>query len=152
MNWQRNSRIGTEPEKKLVNLFQIYYILNALLCPLFCCQSISARLPMGSVAFLHNFQVNSLFSKRNAVISFLWGKKNHNMRGEMIGIIRLNGGIEHNGENIFYEDHLSTHFCSLNDVLLCSGKQIHLIKSKTQMAAARKKPIQDFVAKGVEVI
>lgn len=107
---------------------------------------------MGSVAFLHNFQVNSLFSKRNAIISFLWGKKNHSMKGEMIGIIRLNGGIEHNGENIFYEDHLSTHFCSLNDVLLCSGKQIHLIKSKTQMAAARKKPIQDFVAKGVEVI
>lgn len=46
----------------------------------------------------------------------------------MIGIIRLNGGIEHNGKNIFYEDHLSTHFCSLNDVLFCSGKQIHLIK------------------------
>lgn len=93
---------------------------------------------MGSVAFLHDFQVNSLFSKRNVVISFLWGKKNHNMRGEMIGIIRLNGGIEHNGKNIFYEDHLSTHFCSLNDVWFCSGKQIHLIKSKNQMAAARK--------------
>lgn len=77
---------------------------------------------MGSVAFLHDFQVNSLFSKRNVVISFLWGKKDHNMRGEMIGIIRLNGGIEHNGENIFYGDHLSTHFCSLNDVLFCSGK------------------------------
>ena len=57
----------------------------------------------------------------------------------MIGIIRLNGGIEHNGQNIFYEDHLSPQFCSPNDVLFCSGKQIHLIKSKTQMAAVRKK-------------
>lgn len=107
---------------------------------------------MGNVAFLHNFQVNSLFSKRNAAICFPLGEKNHNMRGEMIGIIGLNRGIEHNGKNIFYEDHLSTHFCSLNDILLCSRKQIHLIKSKTQMAAARKKTIQDFVAKGIEVI
>lgn len=57
----------------------------------------------------------------------------------MIGIIRLNGSIEYNGKNIFYVDHLSTQFCSPNDVLFCSGKQIHLIKSKTQMAAARKK-------------
>lgn len=68
------------------------------------------------------------------------GKKNHTIRGEMIGIIRLNRGIQHNGKNIFYVDHLSTYFCSLNDVLFCSGKQIHLIKSKTQMAAARKNP------------
>lgn len=60
----------------------------------------------------------------------------------MIGIIRLNGGIEHNGNNIFYEDHLSPQFCSPNDVLFCSGKQIHLIKSKTQMAAVRKKKIK----------
>lgn len=111
-----------------------FYILSLV------AKALLQGLPMGSVAFLHDFQVNSLFPKSNAIISFLWGKKNHNMRGEMIGIIRLNRGIQHNGKNIFYVDHLSTYFCSLNDVLFCSGKQIHLIKSKTQMAAARKNP------------
>lgn len=67
---------------------------------------------MGSVAFLHDFQVNSLFPKSSAIISFPLEKKkkNHTIRGEMIGIIRLNRGIQHNGKNIFYVDHLSTYF------------------------------------------
>lgn len=68
------------------------------------------------------------------------GKEKSQYKGGDDRIIRLNNGMQHNGENILYVDHLSTYFCSLNDVLFCSGKQIHLIKSKTQMAAARKNP------------
>jgi len=93
----------------------------------------------GQCCFFCTISKLVLCSQKEMLFFLSSGGKNHNMRGEMIGIIRLNGGIEHNAKNIFYEDHLSTHFCSLNDVLFCSGKQIHLIKSKTQMAAARKK-------------
>lgn len=111
VNWQRNSRTGTEPENNLSFFFPSHWLdfkcpfMSFILLPKHFCNATNGQC---FFFFLHDFQVNSLFSKRSAVICFPLGEKNHNMRGEMIGIIRLNGGIEHNGKNIFYEDHLST--------------------------------------------
>lgn len=141
MNWQRNSTTGTEPENNLIIFFPRF---TRFQMPFYVLSFVAKALLQGyQWAVLLFCMISKLILCSQKVMPLFLSsgeKKNHNMRGEMIGIIRLNRGIQHNGKNIFYVDHLSTYFCSLNDVLFCSGKQIHLIKSKTQMAAVRKNP------------